>query len=105
MELTLQNLKDNRIKCNIEKLFFGKTKMEYLGFWVTRNGIRPIKKKLEAIVTMKPPTRPKQARGFIGLLNYYRDVWDRRSHLLHPLTALQKNKVKFKLTDVKTENV
>ena len=49
---------------------------------------------------MKPPTRQKQVRGFIGLLNYYRDVWDRRSHLIHPLTSLTSNKVKLKCTDV-----
>ena len=37
--------KDNRLKCNIEKQFFGKTQMEYLGFWVTQKGIRPVNKK------------------------------------------------------------
>ena len=39
MELTLQKFKDNGLKCNTKKLFFGKTKMEYLGFWVTQTGI------------------------------------------------------------------
>ena len=42
LELTLQNLKDNGHKCNIEKSFFGKIEMEYLGFLVTRNGILPV---------------------------------------------------------------
>ena len=28
----------------IGKSFFGKTKIGYLGFWVTRNGVRPINK-------------------------------------------------------------
>ena len=32
LELTLQTLKDNGLKCNIEKSFFGQTEMEYLGF-------------------------------------------------------------------------
>ena len=39
LELTLKNLQDNRIKCNTKISFFGKTDMEYLGFWVTRTGI------------------------------------------------------------------
>ena len=39
LELTLQKLKDNGLKCNIEKSFFRQTKMEYLGFWVTWTGI------------------------------------------------------------------
>ena len=42
LERTFQKLKDNGLKCNIEKSSFGKTEMEYLGFWVTRTGIRLI---------------------------------------------------------------
>ena len=36
----------------------------------------------------------------IGLVNYYRDIWDKWSHLLQPFTALTSNKVKFKYTEV-----
>ena len=74
--------------------------MEYLGFWVTRTGIQLINKKVEAIVKMTPPKNMKEVRVFIGIVNYYKDMWDRRSHLLHPLTALTPPKVKFKWTDV-----
>ena len=38
--------------------------------------------------------------AFIGIVNYYRDMWSRLSHLLHPLTALESNKVKLKWTDL-----
>ena len=31
-KLTLQNLKENRLNCNIENLYFGQTEMEYLSF-------------------------------------------------------------------------
>ena len=44
LKLTIQNNKDNRLKCNIEKLLFRQTDMEYMGFWVTRNGILPVNK-------------------------------------------------------------
>ena len=33
--------------CNIEKYLFGKTKMEYLGFWVTRDVVKPIDKAIK----------------------------------------------------------
>ena len=46
LQLTLQKLKDDRLKCNIEKLFFVQTEMEYLGFWVNRNGTWLINNKL-----------------------------------------------------------
>ena len=44
------------LKCNIERSFCGKTEMEYLGFWVTRNIVKPMDRKIEAITNMKPPT-------------------------------------------------
>ena len=46
LELTLNKLKGKRIKCNIDRSFFGKTEMEYLGFQVTRDGVKPINKKI-----------------------------------------------------------
>ena len=33
--LTLNKLKERGLKCDIENVFFGKTKMEYLGLGVT----------------------------------------------------------------------
>ena len=49
LKLTLNKLKGKRLKCNIERSFFGKTEMEYLGFWVTRDGVKPINIKIEVI--------------------------------------------------------
>ena len=37
---------------------------------------------------------------FIGLVNYYRDMLSKHSHLLHLLTTTTLSKVKFKCTDV-----
>ena len=96
----IQRIKDNRLKWNIKKSFFGETEMEYLGFWVTRTGIRPINKKLEAIVNMKPSKNTKEVCAFNSIVMYYKDMWDKRSHLLQPLTAITSHKVNFKWTDL-----
>ena len=45
LELNLSKLKEKKLKRNIEKSFFGKTEMEYLGFWVTHDGVKIIDKK------------------------------------------------------------
>ena len=55
-ELTINKLKEIGLKFNIEKSFFRHTEMEYLGFWVTRNDVKPINRKVQAIENMKPPT-------------------------------------------------
>ena len=96
LELTLKKLKYNRLKCNIKKVVFGQTEMGYLGLWVTQTGIRPINKKVEAIVNMKPPNNTKYVCALIGIVNYYRDMWAKQSHLLNTLTALTSHKVRFK---------
>ena len=51
----LNRLKGKALKCNNQKLFFGQTRTEYLGFWVTGDGIKPINKNIEAINNTKPP--------------------------------------------------
>ena len=78
--------------------------MGYLSFWVTQNGIRTINNKLEVIVNMTPPKSQKQVCVFIVLVNYYRYIWNRWSHLLQPLTAITSNKVKFKCTNVEQKS-
>ena len=37
----------------------------------------------------------KQLRQFIGMINLYRDMWQKRSELLAPLTALTSKNVKY----------
>ena len=36
----------------------------------------------------------------VGLLNYYRYMWAKQSHLIQHITAITSTKVKFKRTDV-----
>ena len=50
---------------------------------------------------MKPPTSRKEVRTFIDVINYYRNMWPRRSHMLAHLTRLTSIKRKFKWTQVK----
>ena len=87
------------LKINANKSFFGKTETEYLGFWISRTGIRPITKKVEAIQQLKPPKTRRELRRFIGIINYYRDMWIHRSSILAPLSRLTSKQVPWQWTD------
>jgi hypothetical protein len=54
---------------------------------------------MEAILQLKPPTTRKQLRRFKGMVNYYRDMWPKRSHLLAPLSTLTLSQVKLKWSE------
>jgi hypothetical protein len=98
LELVLTRLQEARLKINAVKSFFAQTNLEYLGYNISREGLRPSQKKVEAILQIKAPTTRKQLRRFIGMVNYYRDMWPLRSHLLSPLSSMTSAKVKWKWT-------
>ena len=75
--------------------------MEYLGFCVTRDGVKPINENIEAIINMAPPTSQKEIRRFIGVINHYRNMWPSRSHMIAPFTKLTYINRNFKCMQVK----
>jgi len=56
-------------------------------------------KKVQAILNIGTPTKQKELRSFIGMVNYYRDLYPRRSHILAPLSSMTSSKVKWKWTE------
>ena len=95
----LDRLSEVGLKVNIKKSSFGQPSIEYLGYMITRNGIKPLAKKVEAMLRLKPPTTKKQLRRFIGMVNFYRDMWHQRSDTLAPLCALTSSKARWKWTE------
>ena len=60
LEQALTRLSEAGLKINASKRSFCQTELEYLGYWITRNGICPVAKKVEAILKIKEPTNVKQ---------------------------------------------
>ena len=88
IEIVLKRLNDIGFRANLRRSFFIQTKVEYLGFLLTTDGIRPQPKKIEAITRIKPPTNSKQLKRFLDMVNFYQDVWPKRSNILSPLKKL-----------------
>jgi hypothetical protein len=55
---------------------------------LTRGGIKPQIKKVQAILAINPPNNVKELRHFLGMVQYYRDMWAKRSEMLFPLSDL-----------------
>ena len=99
LEIVLKLLAEKGLRINAKKSTFCTDQIEYLGYWITKSGIQPMPNKVEAIKNMARPTTRKELRRFIGMVNYYRDMWCRRSDLLAPLTSMTSKNVKFDWTD------
>ncbi len=84
----LRQLCNAGLKVNAAKLTFCALEIEYLGYVLPRDGIKPKSDKVQAILALKPLTGVKQLRHFIGMVQYYRDLWARWSKMLALLTSL-----------------
>ena len=73
----LIRLRCTGLKVNAAKCSFCVTETEYLGYVLTREGIKPQPKKVEAILTLTLGQNVKQLRRFPGMAQYYRDLWAR----------------------------
>ena len=85
LEEVFKRLREAGLKVNAKKSFFARGELEYLGYWITRDGIQPMKNKVSAIMQLAEPKTRKELRSFIGVVNYYRDMWLRRAHWLDSL--------------------
>ena len=70
----LRRLEAKGMQVNPEKSFWAKPEVEYLGFLITRDGIKPQQKKIQSILNIAEPTNQKQLRSFLGMVNYYRSL-------------------------------
>ena len=58
----------NKCKINSSSV---KGALEYLGYWVTRDHIKPLPQKVQAILDSDTPKTKNEVRYFIGMVNYY----------------------------------
>ena len=99
LETVLRRLLEAGLKVNVNKSFFSKHELQYLGYWISRQGIQPLKSKVDAILKIAPPTNTKELRRFLGMINFYRDMWKHRPDTLAPLTALTSSTSKWEWTE------
>ena len=95
LEETFTRLQEAGLKVNSTKSCFGAHKSDYLCYHVTCDGVMPIPRKTEAIQALTVPMTCKKLRQFISMIHLYRDMRQKCSKLLAPLTALTSKNVKY----------
>ena len=72
IDTVLARLSENGLKCNPLKCAWCVQETDFLGYWMTPNGIKPMRSKIDAVLRMGRPINQTQVRSFIGAVNYYR---------------------------------
>ena len=62
LESVLTRLEEAKLRCNAPKCAFAVPEVEYLGYVLSREGIKPQPEKVSAILALKPPTSVKELR-------------------------------------------
>ena len=97
LEEIFRRCKSHDLKLNAAKCNFAMAEIDYLGYVVTSKGVKPNPNKIKAIQALARPTTKTEVRRLIGMVQYYRDLWPRRSHVLEPFTAISSGKKKVKI--------
>ncbi len=56
--------------------------IEYLRYILTRDGVKPQSNKVQAILAIQPSKNVKELRHFLGMVQYYHDLWARQREML-----------------------
>lgn len=76
------------VKIKFEKCQFAVYEVEYLGFLVSGNSIKPIQDKIDALVIIQPPKDKTDLKSIMGKLNFYSRFIENYSHNFEPLREL-----------------
>ena len=87
--------RDTGIKLNKDKLQLNREKLTFCGHELTRDGVRPDPRKVEAITQMPRPTDKQGVMRLIGFTNYVAKFCPNYSTVTAPIRALLQKDVEF----------
>lgn len=83
------------MKFNKDKIQYKVPEVKYLGLVFSKEGVKPDKNKVEAIVKMKKPQNKKDVQRFLGMLNFLHNFLPNLSIVAAPLRELIRNNICF----------
>ena len=82
----------NPLKCEWEV-----QETDWLAYWLISRGLKPCRQEIDTVLKVERPLNTTKFRMFIEDVNYYKDMWPSRAHVLKPLTDMPGLKKKQKL--------
>ena len=70
LEIVMEWLAKAGFKCKIDKCLFCQPEIEYLGYIITKEGVKPQPKKVQAILDMQLPTTKTEVRHILSMVQY-----------------------------------
>ena len=98
LQRVLNRISEVGLKLKPAKCHFAKEEVQYLGYLVTREGLRPTEDHLKAVSEFPVPKNIKEVRQFLGLASYYRRFINGFARIAHPLHQLTRKDVPFAWT-------
>ena len=98
LRLLMSRLEEVGLKLKPSKCHFAKREVEYLGFMVTPEGLKPTQRHTSSISSYPVPINLKELRQFLGLASYYRRFIQGFAAIAHPLHQLTRKDTPFNWT-------
>jgi len=96
LDTMLNSLQNAKLQVKLSKCKFGRTKVNFLGHTVSKEGVKPNIEKVEAIMKMQPPIEIQGLQRFLGMTSYYRRFIKDYAKIAEPLNRLLKTGSIFK---------
>ncbi|KAL4027645.1 hypothetical protein IC575_010820 [Cucumis melo] len=91
LEVVLEILRESELYANFDKCHFAKTRISYLGHYISKKGIEVDPEKIRAVKEWPAPSNVRELRGFLGLTGYYSRFVQNYGSISAPLTQLLKS--------------
>lgn len=88
LQEVLSRLRQHGLIINEKKCNFAKSEVNFLGHIITKDSIKPLPSKVEAIDKYARPATRKELRRFLGMLNFYRRFLPKAAQTQLPLQLI-----------------
>jgi len=96
----LERLRETGLYVKPQKCQFHVKEVSFLGYLISKDGVRMDPAKIEAITGWPAPKSVHDIQVFLGLANFYRRFIKRYTRILLPITALLKKGVPFRWSPI-----